>query len=144
MSFEYDENGDPQLTELVTNNPEGKAFGLALILYTSSTPCSIDIKERNNGGYNEAQVKALTLWHRDNDAPRITAPGSLWDIDSQTEYSNIATDLTSYVTTNVLQFITGSKDMSQWDEFVKEATSSFDIERLKELSDNAVEAYLNK
>ena len=144
VSFEYDENGDPQLTELVTNNPEGKAFGLALILYTSSTPCSIDIKERNNGGYNEAQVKALTLWHRDNDAPRITAPGSLWDIDSQTEYSNIATDLTSYVTTNVLQFITGSKDMSQWDEFVKEATSSFDIERLKELSDNAVEAYLNK
>ena len=144
VSFEYDENGEPQLTELVTNNPEGKAFGLALILYTSSTPCSIDIKERNNGGYNEAQVKALTLWHRDNDAPRIMAPGSVWEMDAQTEYATIATDLTSFVTTNVLQFITGSKDMSQWDSFVEEAVSSFDVDRLKELSDEAVEAYLNK
>ena len=128
----------------MTNNPEGKAFGLALILYTSSTPCSIDIKERNNGGYNEAQVKALTLWHRDNDAPRIMAPGSVWEMDAQTEYATIATDLTSFVTTNVLQFITGSKDMSQWDSFVEEAVSSFDVDRLKELSDEAVEVYLNK
>lgn len=144
VSFEYDENGEPQLTELVTNNPEGKAFGLALILYTSSTPCSIDIKSRNNGGYNEAQVKALTLWHRDNDAPAMQAPGSLWEVDAQTEYSTISTDLSSFVTTNVLQFITGTKPMDQWDAFVDEAMNSFDVERMKELSDAAVDAYLNR
>ena len=143
VSFEYDENGDPQLTELVTNNPEGKAFGLALILYTSSTPCSIDIKERNNGGYNEAQVKALTLWHRDAGAEIGQAPGSVWTVDAQSEYSNIATDLSSYVTTNVLQFITGAKPMSEWDAFVDDTLASFDVERLKELNDEAVEAYLN-
>ncbi len=144
VSFEFDENGDPQLTELVTNNPEGKAFGLALILYTSSTPCSIDIKERNNGGFNEAQVKALTLWHRDSEADPITAPGSVWEMDAQTEYSNIATDLNSFVTTNVLQFITGARAMSDWDAFVEEATTSFDVDRLKELADEAVANYLNK
>ena len=144
VSFEFDDNGDPQLTELVTNNPEGKAFGLALILYTSSTPCSIDIKERNNGGYNEAQVKALTVWHRDNEADPIMAPGSVWEMDAQTEYSNIATDLNSFVTTNVLQFITGARPMSEWDAFVEEATTSFDVDRLKELADEAVANYLSK
>ena len=142
--FMIDDNGDPQLTELVTNNPEGKAFGLALILYTSSTPCSIDIKERNNGGYNEAQVKALTVWHRDNEADPIMAPGSVWEMDAQTEYSNIATDLNSFVTTNVLQFITGARPMSEWDAFVEEATTSFDVDRLKELADEAVANYLSK
>ena len=144
VSFEFDENGDPQLTELMTNNPEGKAFGLALILYTSSTPCSIDIKERNNGGYNEAQVKALTVWRRDSEADPNTAPGSVWEMDAQTEYSNIATDLNSFVTTNVLQFITGARPMSEWDAFVEEATTSFDVDRLKELADEAVANYLSK
>ena len=140
MSFEYNDDGEPELTELVTNNPEGKAFGLCLILYTSSTPCSIDIKARNNFGYTDAQVKALELWLRNTDS--MMAPGSVWDVDAQTEYSTIATDLSSFVTTNVLQFITGAKPMSDWDAFVDDVLASFDIERMKELNDQAVEAYL--
>ena len=63
-------------------------------------------------------------------------------MDAQTEYTTIATDLSSYVTTNVLQFITGSKSMDDWDAFVEDVMGSFDIERLKELSDEAVEAYI--
>jgi putative aldouronate transport system substrate-binding protein len=140
VSFEYNEAGEPELTELVTNNPEGKAFGLCLILYTSSTPCSIDIKARNNFGYTDAQVKALELWMRNTDSAQ--APGSVWETDAQTEYTTIATDLSSFVTTNVLQFITGSRPMSDWDSFVDDVMGSFDIERLKELSDEAVEAYI--
>ena len=140
VSFEYNDDGEPELTELVTNNPEGKAFGLCLILYTSSTPCSIDIKARNNFGYTDAQVKALELWLRNTDS--MMAPGSVWDVDAQTEYSTIATDLSSFVTTNVLQFITGAKPMSDWDAFVDDVLASFDIERMKELNDQAVEAYL--
>ena len=72
------------------------------------------------------------------------APGSVWEMDTQTEYSNIATDLNSFVTTNVLQFITGARPMSEWDAFVEEATTSFDVDRLKELADEAVANYLSK
>ena len=140
VSFEYNDDGEPELTELVTNYPEGKAFGLCLILYTSSTPSSIDIKARNNFGYTDAQVKALELWLRNTDS--MMAPGSIWDVDAQTEYSTLATDLSSFVTTNVLQFITGAKPMSDWDAFVDDVLASFDIERMKELNDQAVEAYL--
>jgi putative aldouronate transport system substrate-binding protein len=140
-SFEYDENGDMVFTDVVLNNPD-YAFGVALIKYTSASPASVCINERNNLGYNDAQMKALDLWVRDTDS--IQAPGSIWDTDAQNEYSAIANDLGSFVSTNCLQFITGSKSMDDWDAFVEEALSSFDVDRMTELSQEAVEAYLAK
>ena len=54
----------------------------------------------------------------------------------------VLANLSSFVTTNVLPFITGAKPMSDWDAFVDDVLASFDIERMKELNDQAVEAYL--
>ena len=140
VSFEYDENGEPVLTELVTNSPEGYDFPLALIKYTSSTPCSICINERNYLGYTDAQIAALDLWLRNTESTQ--APGAVWSVDAQTEYSGIASDLGSYVSTMCLQFITGAKSMDDWDAFVEEATTSFDVERMTELYQEAVDDYL--
>ena len=140
VTFEYNDAGEPELTELVTNNPDGYDFTLALIKYTSSTPCSICINERNFLGYTDAQVKALDLWMRNTTS--TMAPGAIWTVDDQTEYSGIATDLGSYVTTACLQFITGEKPMEEWDAFIEEITTSFDIERMTELYQNAIDAYL--
>ncbi len=139
VSFEYNDAGEPELTELVTNNPDFE-FSVALIKYTSSTPASVCINERNYLGYTDAQVNALSLWMRDTDS--LQAPGSLWSADAQTEYSTIATDLGSYVTTKCLQFITGADSMDNWDSFIEEMYASFDIDRLAELNQQAVEAYL--
>ena len=138
-TFEFDENGDPQLTELVTNHPEYD-FTLALIKFTSSTPASICINERNFLGYTDAQVAALDLWLRNTTS--VQAPGALWTVDAQNEYNSIATDLGSYATTNVLQFITGAKPMDEWDAFVDEVMTSFDIDRMTELYQEAIDSYL--
>jgi putative aldouronate transport system substrate-binding protein len=140
-TFEYDENGDPVFTDLVVNNPDYE-FSLCLIKYTSSTPASICINERNYLGYTDAQKKAVEVWLRDTESTQ--APGSIWTTDAQNEYDSIATDLGSFVSTYCLQFITGSKSMDEWDAFVDEALSSFDVDRLTELSQEAVEAYLAK
>jgi putative aldouronate transport system substrate-binding protein len=138
VTFEY-EDGEPVLTDLVTNNPD-MDFTLALIKYTSSTPASICINSRNFLGYTDAQVQAIDLWLRNTTSTQ--APGALWTTDAQTEYSGIMNDLGSYVSTACLQFITGSKSMDEWDSFVAEATSSFDIDRATELYQEAVDAYL--
>ena len=140
VSFEFDENGEPVLTELVTNSPEGYDFPLALIKYTSSTPCSICINERNFLGYTDAQIAAIDLWIRNTESTQ--APGAIWSVDAQNEYASIASDLGSYVSTMCLQFITGTKSMDEWDAFVEEATTSFDVERMTELNQEAVDAYL--
>ena len=141
VSFEYDDNGEPVLTDLVTNNPDGYDFALALIKYTSSTPCSICINERNFLGYTDAQVAAIDLWLRNTDS--TMAPGAVWTVDAQTEYSSIVSDLGSFVSTMCLQFITGEKSMDEWDGFIEEVTSSFDVERMTELYQEAVDTYLS-
>jgi putative aldouronate transport system substrate-binding protein len=128
-------------TDLVVNNPDYE-FSLCLIKYTSSTPASICINERNYLGYTDAQKKAVEVWLRNTESTQ--APGSIWTTDAQNEYDSIATDLGSFVSTYCLQFITGSKSMDEWDAFVDEALSSFDVDRLTELSQEAVEAYLAK
>ena len=140
VSFEYDDNGEPVLTDLVTSNPDGYDFALALIKYTSSTPCSICINERNFLGYTDAQVAAIDLWLRNTDS--VMAPGAVWTVDNQTEYSGIVSDLGSYVSTMCLQFITGEKSMDEWDSFIEEVTSSFDVDRMTELYQEAVDTYL--
>ena len=139
VSFEYTEEGEPQLTELVTNNPD-LDFTAALIKYTCSTPASICINSRNYIGYTDEQIDALTLWLRT--APSEEAPGSLWSADAQTEYSNISSDMESFVATRCLEFIIGARPMSEWDSFVEEVLTSFDIDRLKELSEEAVARYI--
>ncbi len=141
VSFEYNEDGEPELTELVTNNPDGYDFALALIKYTSSTPCSICINERNFLGYTDAQVAAIDLWLRNTDSTE--APGAVWTVDAQNEYSSIVSDLGSFVSTMCLQFITGEKSMDEWDAFLEEVTTSFDIERMTELYQEAIDTYLS-
>ena len=142
VTFEYNTDGEPELTELVTNNPEGYDFTLALIKYTSSTPCSICINERNFLGYTDAQVAALDLWMRNTTS--TMAPGAVWTIEDQTEYSGIATDLGSFVSTACLQFITSEKPMEDWDAFVDEVYASFDIDRMTELYQSAIDAYISR
>lgn len=140
VTFEYNADGEPELTELVTNNPEYD-FTLALIKYTSSTPTSICINERNFLGYTDAQVKAIDLWIRNTTSAQ--PPGALWTVDAQNEYSTISTDLMTYASGTCLQFITGSKPMDEWDAFIDDVYASFDVDRMTELYQEAVDAYLN-
>ena len=140
VTFEYNADGEPELTELVTNNPEYD-FTLALIKYTSSTPTSICINERNFLGYTDAQVKAIDLWIRNTTSAQ--PPGALWTVDAQNEYSTISTDLMTYASGTCLQFITGAKPMDEWDAFIDDVYASFDVDRMTELYQEAVDAYLS-
>lgn len=64
-------------------------------------------------------------------------------MDAQTEYSSIASDVGSYVSTTCLQFITGGKSMDEWDSFIQDVTTSFDIDRMTELYQDAIDTYLS-
>ena len=85
-------------------------------------------------------MKAIDLWIRNTTS--VQAPGALWTVDAQTEYSTIANDLSTYVSGACLQFISGSRSMDEWDAFVEDAYASFDVERMTELYQEAVDAYL--
>ena len=135
-------DGEYVFTDLVLDNPDGLAFSQALIKYTSSTPCSVTINGRNYYGYTDEQIAAYTLWVADGEL--YQAPGQDWGVDEQTEYDGLITDMNTYADTEIMSFITGAKSMDEWDDFIETLTSSFDIDRMKELAEEAVQNYLDK
>ncbi len=144
-TFDYDENGDPQLSDLVINNPDGLNFAIAVIKYTSSSDfCSILDPVRNTLAYTDAQKESIDIWARTDESH--LAPGTDWSNDAQTEYAGSLSDVTSYCSTAVMQFVTGDRSMEQWDAFISELENSFgdEIDRCTELYQEAVDSYLGK
>jgi len=93
-------------------------------------------------GFSQEQIDACSLWLHDADVS-LSVPGSVWDVDAQTEYNGIYTDVSSLVATYCLQFITGERDMSEWDTMIADV-NTFDIERMVELYQNAVDDFLSR
>lgn len=144
-TFEYDEENTPQLTELVTNNPDGLAFSIAVIKYTSSSDfCSVLDPARNTLAYTDAQKASIDLWKRTGDSH--LAPGADWTQEAQTEYYNTMSDITSYCGTVIMQFVVGDRSIAEWDTFLTELDSAFgsDITRCTELYQEAINRYLEK
>ena len=67
VTFEYDENGNPRFTELVTNSPL-PAFSIALNIYTlGGGAVSVIDKSREFGNYAENQMEAMEIWNANVD-----------------------------------------------------------------------------
>ena len=144
-TFTYDANGEPQLTDLVINNPDGLNFAIAVIKYTSSSDfCSILDPVRNTLAYTDAQKESIDLWTKTGESH--LAPGTDWSTDAQTEYARSLSDVTAYCSTAIMQFVVGERSMDQWDSFISELEASFgtEIDRCTQLYQEAVDAYLEK
>ena len=56
------------------------------------------------------------------------------------EYSDIFSDLSTYIQENLLSFITGSKSLSEYDQFI-ETVKSMNLERVVELKQSALDRF---
>ncbi len=121
-SFEFDENGDPQWTDLVINNEEGLNFMFASYLYATGIgsvyyPGVYDM-EKGFYSYDEEQLNAVDVFSSLTDgAYNLPAYVSL-TTEEQLAYNEIATDLDTYASTQILNFIMGDTPISEFDTFV--------------------------
>lgn len=122
VAFEYDENGDPQWTDLVVNNPDGLNFMFASYLYATGVgstffPGVYDM-EKGFYSYNEDQLAAVdTLAELTDGANNLPSYVSLTNAELET-YNSYATDLNTYAKGMVLRFILGDEPMSNYDTFL--------------------------
>ena len=143
-TFVYDENGDPKLTELVTNNPD-YTYSLALNIYCCDrqTPIPFVIDEtKTRDNYSEDQWNSIQVWNEATDGlynmPRY---GMTMTTDETNEYNTIYTDIDTYVDENVVKFIVGDKSFDEYDDFV-DTLKQMNIERLLEMSQTVYDRYL--
>ncbi len=114
-SFVYDENGKPQLTEMITNDPDYPfATALRRYLMGGSGVCRYawDRELRVAGADS---VACYDTWAHDG-AYMISDMVSLTAEESE-EQMSIMGDITTYVNEMTLKFITGQESLDNWDEY---------------------------
>ena len=124
QTFEYDENGNPWYTELITNNPDGLTQTQALLTYIGyMVPCYAD--------YTKYNISTLTTW-----ADFVEAWGAAdnaWDMPQvslttaeQETYSAKASDVETYLDETLIKFIIGDLDINDdavWEGYLADLDS---------------------
>ncbi|MDR1116951.1 MAG: hypothetical protein LBL09_01715 [Oscillospiraceae bacterium] len=137
ITFEYGADGKPVWTDLITNNPDGMGVLQAQAVYLARN--TIGVYEWTREITPEI-LEIMDIWSTADDAYVLPSGVSL-TAEEATESSNIWGDCSTYISENVLLFVTGGKPLSEWDGFVNQL-KSMDIDRCTELRQVALDRYL--
>lgn len=142
-SFEFDEDGIPYITELVTNNPDGLSLMDTQFMYSTDSVNRINDITKTRSTYSEAALAARDVWDYNRDSAYTYPEAAELTADESYEHSSLYSDINTYVQEYVAQFITGARDMSEWDSFV-ETLYSMGIEDCIQLYQDAYDRYLER
>lgn len=144
-TFKYNEEGKPVYTEKITKNPEGLAMAHAMAFYTmppSMLPSSYDWT-RELAGVSESSVEMMSVWNEQKVDYKYPAQATMTS-DENREYSTIFSNIQTYSSEVITQFITGVKDINtEWDEYVA-TINKLGIDRCIELRQIALDRYLQR
>lgn len=144
VSFNYDEDGNPVFTDLVLNNPDGYDYAHAAYFYATSNrtwlPFLSDYARCFNS-YSGAALEAVNIYSSDCTHEKDYPPGAIMDTDQKAQYNTVAADIATFISENVLQFIIGQKDLSEWGTFI-DTLYDMGIETAIEAKQGAYDDYL--
>ena len=149
-SFEYDENGNPRYTELITNNPDGISYMDACYLFASAVasghlPSIMDVR----AGYYYFGDEEWAIFDAfrtcDADGSYNLPNGVALNEEENEEYASLSSDVTTYASTEIMKFIMGQSELTE-ESFQTFQDTIVDMggERMEELYQAAYERYLNK
>lgn len=145
VSFNYDDEGNPQFTDLVLDNADGYDYAHAAYFYATSNRTRLPFVSdyaRCFSDYSEAAMEAVELYSNDCTHEHDYPNGAIMNTDQTALYNTVAADICTYISEHVLQFIYGQQDMSEWDAFV-DTLYEMGIETAIEARQAAYEDYLN-
>ena len=117
VTYTLDENGDPQWTDFVLNNPDGipKTTVTNLHCLTIGT---VNYVPTDTTGYEQYVIDALETWKYGDDANDIPSTATFTSEESE-EYNSIIADVSTYYLETLLKLINGTMDFSEYDAFVE-------------------------
>lgn len=145
VSFNYDDDGNPQFTDLVVNNADGYDYAHAAYFYATSNRTRLPFLSdyaRCFSDYSEAAMEAVELYTSDCTHEHDYPNGAIMNTEQTTQYNTVAADICTYISEHVLQFIYGQQDMSEWDSFI-DTLYDMGIETAIEAKQAAYDDYLN-
>ena len=149
-SFEYDENGKPQYTELITNNPDGISYKDACYIYASAVasghlPSIMDVRAGYYYFGDEEWNVFDTFRTCDADGTYNLPTGVALNEEENQEYATLSSDITTYASTEIMKFILGQEELTpDTFETFQDTIISMGGNRMEELYQQAYERYLLK
>ena len=149
-SFEYDENGKPQYTELITNNPDGISYKDACYIYASAVasghlPSIMDVRAGYYYFGDEEWNVFDTFRTCDADGTYNLPTGVALNEEEDEEYATLSSDITTYASTEIMKFILGQEELTpDTFETFRDTIISMGGNRMEELYQQAYERYLLK
>ena len=139
-SFEYDENGEPQFTDLIKNNPDGLTLKEAMILYcrnTSGGPFEKAVGPIISQRTYPEQLEAPNLWFDSVDwshsLPRLVYAG-----DESAEYASIMNEVNVLTEEMTVKIMIGDQPLDSFDNYVENIRKA-GIERATEIVQTALD-----
>ncbi len=114
-TFEYNEDGDPVLTDLIMNNADGIAQSYTQFIYLSVTGSFYCDSDRFKGNYCTEAKECFDIWNSGYDyyeSPYNTNNITLTAEESE-EYSQIFADISTYCVEMVTSFIVGQTELTE-------------------------------
>jgi putative aldouronate transport system substrate-binding protein len=124
VSWEYNEEGVPQLTSLIVDNPGGLSW--AVLTYAMNELLDGGVSDRFRS-YAYPGGERIANYHRywvdpeyyKFDASMQWPSAVTFTAEESTQIAQWGTDLTTYVGENYLLFVDGSKPLSEWDSYIE-------------------------
>lgn len=138
------ENGQPQFTDEVLNNPEISVTHAmsGYIRANYNGPFVQDEKYAEQYYKLDSQKKALEVWS-DTDARKHILPPITPSVEESKEQAQIMNEINTYRDEMTLKFILGNKSFDEWDDYVS-TIRSMDLDRVLEIQNTALERYQSR
>lgn len=141
-TFEYDANGRPAFTDVITDNPDGMTSSLAMNVFTLwRCECLYD-SYRMDSTFTDDQREAPDIWATNSD-DQCTMPAVSLTADEGERASAIYGDVYTYASEHITKFITGDEDMSTYDDFAA-TLESMEIDELTSIYQDAYDRYISR
>lgn len=142
ISFEY-VDGAPQFTDIVTNNPDGLTTEAIQAFYLGYNFAGLFDPTVMLATYDEGQLNAMEVWTSNIDTQWNYPAGATLTAEETEEYNGIYSDISTYLSTEAVSFVTGARSMDTYDDFIATLTT-MGIERCIEIKQEALDRYYNK
>ena len=127
VTYFINENGEKQLTEFVTNHPDGLGAAWVMVLYTNDglrQPCLNGHLKMYAYPGGEVFLEMFDAWRLSDYGGEYDVPTGIRYTSEQTEELNqYSNDIATYIAENWFAFLDGSKPLTEWDAYVADIYS---------------------
>ena len=139
-TFDYDENGTPQFSDMINNNPDYD-YRTAVYLYVMDNGPFVVDPMRGTASYTQEQLDSWDAWvDADLDYSHVM-PAKVSTKAEDAEYNNIMSDIETFMDEYTVKYVTGELSFDTYEADFVEQLKSMNVERAIELYQDAYDYY---